>query len=367
MGTDVLVVGAGPAGLATAIAASLEGLRATVADSRCPPIDKACGEGLLPEAVMALRRLGIELNSSLAFPVKGIRFTDEKSSACASLREGTAFGLRRTALNQLLIERAAQVGVTFLWGARLTDFDSLSVSVDGMRHPCRWLVGADGRDSAVRKWARLNTQGARRPRFGFRRHYSISPWTDVVEVYWGERSQMVVTPTDAREICLSLLTSDPQMRIEHALPQFPSLARRLRGTLKPTTEKGAVTALERTRAVVRRNIALVGDASGTVDGIAGAGLSLAFQQAVQLGEALARENLDYYQAAHRRICKIPAQLNRLLLLMNQSAWIRRKALRLFADSPRLIAGLIALHTGQQGPEEIKARKLLDLGWRVLWA
>jgi len=65
MKSDVLVVGAGPAGLATAIAAAAKGLRVTVADARRPPINKPCGEGLLPEAVEALRGIGIELNSSL--------------------------------------------------------------------------------------------------------------------------------------------------------------------------------------------------------------------------------------------------------------------------------------------------------------
>jgi flavin-dependent dehydrogenase len=367
MGADVLVVGGGPAGLATAIAASLQGLRVMVADSRRPPIDKTCGEGLLPEAVAALRRLGIELNSRLAFPFKGIRFTDEESTACASLPEGTAFGMRRTTLNQLLIERAAEVGVTLLWGARVSGFDSNSVGIDGLRHAYRWLVGADGRESAVRKWARLDTRGARGLRFGFRKHYSIAPWTDFVEVYWGERCQMFATPTGAEEVCVSLLTSDPQLRIEQALPQFPGLALRLQGARVLTSEQGAVTALERTCGVVRGKIALVGDASGTVDGIAGLGLSLAFHQAICLGEALAREDLNYYQAAHQQIGKLPARLNRLLLLMNQSTWIRRKALRLFASSPRLFSQLMSLHTGQQVKEEIKTTELLGLGWRVLWA
>jgi len=96
-------------------------------------------------------------------------------------------------------------------------------------------------------------------------------------------------------------------------------------------------------------------------------LSLAFQQAICLGEALAREDLNYYEAAHGRICKLPARLNRLLLLMNESAWIRRKALRLFSNSPRLFTGLMSLHTGQDGKKEIKATELLGLGWRVLWA
>ncbi|HYL68473.1 MAG TPA: FAD-dependent monooxygenase, partial [Candidatus Limnocylindria bacterium] len=195
MGTDVLVVGGGPAGLATAIAASLRGLRVMVADSRRPPIDKTCGEGLLPEAVVALGRLGIELNSHLAFPLKGIRFTDGEYSACGTLSEGTAFGLRRTALNQLLIERAAELGVTFLWGARVSGIESRAVTINGTRHLCRWIVGADGRESTVRKWARLTARGTPRVRFGFRRHYSIAPWTENVEVYWGERCQMFATPT----------------------------------------------------------------------------------------------------------------------------------------------------------------------------
>ena len=178
---------------------------------------------------------------------------------------------------------------------------------------------------------------------------------------------MFATPTGAEEVCVSLLTSDPQLRIEQALPQFPGLALRLQGARVLTSEQGAVTALERTRGVVRGKIALVGDASGTVDGIAGLGLSLAFHQAICLGEALAREDLNYYQAAHQKISKLPARLNRLLLLMNQSARIRRKALRLFANSPRLFSQLMSLHTGQQGKEEIKTTELLGLGWRVLWA
>ncbi|MGH9713886.1 MAG: NAD(P)/FAD-dependent oxidoreductase [Candidatus Acidiferrales bacterium] len=367
MRADVLVIGAGPAGLATAIAARLQGLTVTVADSRRPPIDKTCGEGLLPEAVVSLQRLGIQLDSVRAFPIAGIRFLDEKSSAAASLPAGLAFGLRRTALHQLLIERAAEVGVTLLWGASVSSVNSQGAQINGSWCASEWLVGADGQNSVVRKWAGLSARGTRRRRFGFRRHYAMSPWTDFVEVYWGERCQIFVTPTGESEVCVSLLTGDPQLRIEDALPRFPEVARRLQGGRKLTTEQGALTALERTRAVVRGPVALVGDASGTVDGIAGQGLSLAFQQAIHLGGALARRDLSLYAAAHRRICMMPERVNRLLLLLDRNAWIRRKALRLFADAPRLFAGLMSIHTGQRAPEEVKAREFLDLGWRVLRA
>src|SRR5580700_10637735 len=116
MHSDVVVVGGGPAGIATAIACALKRLRVTVLDSRKPPIDKPCGEGLLPEAVTALRKLGIELNPGVAFPFSGLRFSDERSSATARIVRGQAFGLRRTALHQLLVDRATKLGVSFHWG-----------------------------------------------------------------------------------------------------------------------------------------------------------------------------------------------------------------------------------------------------------
>ena len=59
--TDVLVVGGGPAGLAAAIAARRKGMRVRVVDGAVPPIDKACGEGLMPDALKGLAEPGVRL------------------------------------------------------------------------------------------------------------------------------------------------------------------------------------------------------------------------------------------------------------------------------------------------------------------
>jgi flavin-dependent dehydrogenase len=367
MQADVVVVGAGPAGLATAISARLSGLRVTVIDSRKPLIDKPCGEGLLPEAVAGLRRIGVELNSSLAFPLSGIRFSDEHSSASARIAKGEAFGLRRTTLHQLLIDRAKDVGVQLLWGARISELGNRGIRADGEFFPFEWLVGADGQNSAVRRWAKLGPRRRTHCRFGFRRHYQIAPWSDQVEVYWGERCQMFVTPIGAREVCIALISSDPRLRIDRALTQLPEVATRLEGARPASTESGVVTTLARARAVARGNLALVGDASCTVDGIAGLGLSLAFAQAGHLAESLARGDLACYEAAHRSITQMAVGMTRLLLLLDRSTWIRRKTLRLFASKPALFSRLIAIHTGKPTPEAFCAREIFDLGWRVLWA
>ena len=245
---------------------------------------------MLPEAVAALRALGVRIDASGAFPFDAIRFCDAGSSATAAIVSGQAYGLRRAALHKLLVERAAELGVQFSWGAHVTELGSDHLRTTGERISFRWLVAADGQNSVVRKWVGLNPRRRFHSRFGFRRHYAVAPWNRCVEVHWGERCQMFVTPTAAEEVCVALLSNDPLMRIERALAQFPEVATRLRCARTITQEAGAVSVLGRARAVVRRNVALVGDASCAIDGIAGKGLSLAFQQALALGAAFAPEN-----------------------------------------------------------------------------
>jgi menaquinone-9 beta-reductase len=367
MKSDVLVVGAGPAGLATAIAAEIKGLRVTVADARRPPIDKPCGEGLLPEAVAALNCLGIELNSRLGFPLEGFRFSDDKNSASAPISRGAAFGVRRTTLHELLVARAMEVGVEFRWGAHVGDFSARGARIDGEFFGCDWLVGADGLNSPVRKWAGLGRARGGRMRFGFRKHFAIRPWSKFVDVYWGGGFQMVVTPTGDEEVCVSFFCADAKRRVDDGLAEFPELARRLESAKLVSAERGTMVGLMTARKVSHGHVALVGDASCSVDGIAGHGLSLGFQQALELGEALGREDLHYYETAHRRIASLPARMTRLLLLMDASVWIRRKTLRLFASRPELFANIISVHTGKASDAGFDLGDIVHLGWSVLRA
>lgn len=366
MQSDVLVAGAGPAGLATAIAASKKGLRTTVVDCRRPPIEKVCGEGLLPQAISLLHSLGVKLDDGLGYPFTGIRFSDEHSSVTARMPQGEARGLRRTQLHNLLVERAARAGVTFVWGTRLSELGTNFARVGRERISFDWLVGADGQNSAVRKWAGLEARREARRRYGFRRHYAIAPWSDFVETHWADGCQLIVTPTGREDICVVLLTRDSRVRIEAGLARFPEIAARLRDARPTSAEAGMATSLGRLPKVTKGRVALVGDASCTIDGIAGQGLCLAFQQAGALAEALAREDLSLYEAAHREISRIPVRMTRLLLLMDRSAGVRRKVLRFFARRPAFFSRMVAAHTSDAGPA-LAASEILELGWRVLWA
>ncbi len=342
---DILVVGGGPAGLAAAIAARLKGFSVIAADRERPPIDKACGEGLMPDALAALAALGIAFNAEHAFPFRGIRFLTPRAQVDARFPSGHALGVRRTVLHDLLIRRAAEVGVSLRWGVNVSGLADEGVSVDGQIVRCRWVIGADGQNSRVRRWAGLDRYRHESRRFGFRRHYRIAPWTDCMEIYWAEDSQIYTTPVSGDEVWVCVVSRDPHVRLADALRRVPEVLRRLEGAMPASTERGAVSVSRGLRRVSSGRVVLIGDASGSVDAVTGEGLSLAFRQALALADALERGNPAEYQAAHRRLERRPALMSSLMLSLDRFPWLRRGAMRALSFEPAIFSGLLAFHVG----------------------
>ncbi len=364
---DVVVIGGGPAGIATALAANQNGFRTVVLDSRVPPLDKPCGEGILPGGVAALATLGVHPAPTDAVPFAGIRFEDEESSAWAEFSGGAGLALRRVRLHELLVARALQAGVDFRWSTSVTHVDPGYVTTDSDRIPYTWLVGADGQNSAVRKWAGLDSGTSWGKRFGFRKHFQVRPWSNMIEVHWAAGCQIYVTPTGEQEVGVAVFSRDPHLRLDQALQRFPALAEKLEGAISTSVEMGDTTCLRRLPEVTQGCIGLVGDASGTVDAITGQGLTLSFQQAIQLAESFKRGNLSTYELAHRKISTIPAAISGLLLLMERSNGLRRKTIRLFQSSPAIFAKLLSIHAGALPLSSIGMSEVADFGWKLLRA
>ncbi len=354
--TDLFVVGGGPAGLAAAIAARAHGLSVTVADAGSPPIDKACGEGLMPDSLAALAELGVHVSGGHGFPFRGIRFLGSGVAVDASFPHGSAVGVRRLTLHRLLIDRARETGVRMLWRSPVGDIDGIAA---------RWIVGADGQHSRVRRAAGLDAASRHSERFGFRRHYRVAPWTDCVEIYWGDGCQIYVTPVAPDEVGVALISRNPRLRLDEAIARFPDLSRQLGNHAPVTAEKGAVSATRRLRRVTRNRFALIGDASGSVDAITGEGLCLAFQQAVILAEALASQRLDRYESAHTQMMRRPRMMSSLMLMLDRFPALRHRALPAFSVRPGIFASMLAMHVGALSPLAFVTDAMMPLGLGIL--
>ena len=375
--TDVFVIGGGPAGLAAAIAARARGFRVLVADGAQPPVDKACGEGLLPDGRAALEQLGIHVPLADAHPFRGIRFVSTALSADARFPgDSCGIAVRRTSLHRLLVERAAQLGAGLLWSTAVAGISSEGVHlrnrvgsrVDERMVRARWIVGADGSNSRVRRWAgldHLNNHGRQpRLRYAFRRHYRVAPWSDHMEVYWGDRCQGYATAVSSEQVCVALASHDSSLRVEEGLRALPRLQERLAGAQAVSAERGALTGNRTLTRVWRGNVALIGDASGTVDAITGEGLGLAFSQAVVLARCFESGDLRRYQTEHRRLARRPLWMARLMLTLDQRPWLQHRTMQVFQTRPEVFRRFLEMHVGALPPIHA-LRDGLSLGWGLL--
>lgn len=349
-----------------ALAARQRGLAVVVADSMTPPIDKACGEGLMPDAVAALAKLGVEIPRESGFAFRGIRFVSGRFSVEARFPYGEAIGIRRTALHKILVERASAARVEFLWGTVVHQMTRQVVRAGSVEVRARWVVGADGSYSQVRKWAGLDQHLQEKKRFAFRRHYLVAPWTDFMELHWAPGCQLYVTPVGPEEVCVAVISRDPKLRLEDALRRFPRVRRHLRGKETTSVERGAATLVRKLKRVCDDRVALVGDASGGLDAITGEGLCLAFHQANELAKCFSVGSLNAYQRRHRQIFRRPAMMAELMLLLERHDWIRGRVMRCFERKPILFAQMLATHVGAASVLEMTTGGLA-LGWNLLSA
>jgi flavin-dependent dehydrogenase len=365
--TDVFVIGGGPAGLAAAIAARQKGFSVIVADGAEPPIDKPCGEGLMPETQVALRDLGVELPALAGYSFWGIRFVQGETQVVADFPVGQGIGIRRPLLHEFLVAKAEQCGVRFLWRTPVRGLEGSEVQLTDSAVRPRWIIGADGGGSRVRRWSELEATVHRKQRSAARRHYRVEPWSEYTEIHWGRRAQAYVTPISSHEVCIVVTAEEAEdASFGKALEGMPELQERLAGAELGSRERGAITAMHSLRRVSRGNVALVGDASGNVDAITGEGLRLAFRQALALAEAMERGDLRGYERAHRRLSRRPIWMGKLMLQLGRRAGMRERALGMLSRKPELFARLLAIHVGQATPGEVFSAGA-QLGWEFLAA
>ncbi|MFF1415377.1 NAD(P)/FAD-dependent oxidoreductase, partial [Streptomyces sp. NPDC058289] len=228
-------------------------------------------------------------------------------------RTGHGLGARRTLLHEALTDRAVQLGIPIL-PRRVRHVSQYvdHVTADGMA--ARFLVAADGLHSPTRRALGLDERpraGRRPPRYGLRRHYSVEPWSNLVEVHWSADCEAYVTPLDPHQVGVAVLTSE-QLPYDAQLARFPLLVSQL-GTAGRTPVRGAGPLRQQARSRVAGRVLFVGDAAGYVDALTGEGLALALTAAAELVRCLREGRPQAYEDAWRRLSRNYRLLTKSLL------------------------------------------------------
>lgn len=334
---DLLVAGGGPVGLGVAIRARSAGLEVVVVEPREDPVDKACGEGLMPSAVERLHRLGVH---PVGRPFRGIRYVDGARSAEASFRRGTGMGVRRTVLHRELAARAAAVGVGRVTG-RVTDPEVLGDRVRAAGLTARWLAVADGLHSPGRRALGLDRPARGPVRFGQRRHYRLAPWSPYVEVHWAPDAEAYVTPVADDLVGVAVL-SGRGLAHEAAMGRFPELAQRLRGAEPVTAVRGAGPLRVVSARRVHGRALLVGDAAGYVDALTGEGVATGLACADALVAAVTGGRPQDYEQDWRAATRRYRVLTAGLLAAAGRPVLRRRLVPTAQRLPRVFGAAVSV-------------------------
>jgi len=318
---DVVIVGAGPAGAATAILLALAGHQVVLLDRARFPRDKICGEYLSPEGSRVLDRLGVlkAVETACARPLRGMHVVAPDGTRLTGdyPRAGRWRGYRdhalavpRRAFDALLVERARSLPVTVREGFRVTDLVRDGGRVTGVegvagdgggpaeRITARLVVGADGRTSVVAR--RL---GLVRPHPWLHR-LALMTFAEGVahdpergEIFLAPPAYSIVNPVGDGRVNLSLVVplaegarhkDDLAGYFDRSIAAFPHLEDRLAASRRVAPVRALGPLAYRVAPPRHDGVLLVGDALGFLDPFTGEGIYAALRSAELATEAADR-------------------------------------------------------------------------------
>ena len=349
----VFIVGAGIAGLSCALRLLQQGHRVTVVERQKGPIDRVCGEGILPFGVALIEELG--LGSSLravGHEFDGIAYYRKQRSISASFGAGrTGIGIERGALDRIL--RAACLGHAHFaleTGVRYRASDD---------HGADIVLAADGINSSIRRHLGISNRSSRR--LGFRLRAAVKP-PSRVSVHFFKYGEVYLTPTGRSSLSVAFLLERDKIPVPgaelapwcHAFfrEKFPGY-----GDIEPYNS-AARAPIAATAAGKPPAIHLLGDAYCAFDPISGAGMSFGLLCGKYAAENL--HDVSAYYASLKPAIRSVDDFTKAVLLFRGGGWRTRLMLRQLGKAPRAFERILACHNGQDRFWALGGRNLLAL-------
>lgn len=377
---DLLVVGAGPAGAATAIAARRRGLSVAVLDKARFPRDKICGDGLTTGALRILEDLGVETDAISSWTRVDDIFVSGPNghTVCFPLpRDRGSFAVvaRRFELDAAVLDRARKVGADVREGIEVTGIEHhddhvvLKDAQEGV-HRARFVVAADGMWSPLRKLLGASIPGYRGEWHAFRQYFTnVGPQASQLWVWFEEDllpgyAWSFPLPDGGANVGFGIqrgakVTTKEMKALWPDLLARPNIAAVLGPDATPTDRHYAwpIPARIDDITLTSGRVLWVGDAAAATDPMTGEGIGQALLSGVLAAEAVAEGGTasavrGRYELAIKHELVADHQMSMLLIralrhrkgaraairVAGANAWTRRNFARwLFEDEPRAAA------------------------------
>jgi flavin-dependent dehydrogenase len=376
-----VVVGAGPAGAATAILLAEHGVDVVVLDRAALPRPKICGEYLSPEAARLLDRLGVlkTLDAGAPAALAGMRITAPDGTAVVARYRAFgpwrpyrqhAMGVPRETLDGALAERLRGMPVDFREQTRVVDVLMDGDQVAGVRADggagapvdirARLVVAADGRHSIVAQRLGCREPHPRRRMALVTYVRGVAECREVGEVFVDPPDYAILNPLTPDHVNLALVVPLAHTRpwsgrlddfLVARVRQLPHLARRLAGAERLTPVRALGPLAHRVRSPQAGGVLLVGDAAGFYDPFTGEGVFTALRgaelavetvvDALRCGDVSARALLTY-ERARRAAFAGKERLTRALLAVVGRRRLANWTCRTLARRPGALDALLGV-------------------------
>jgi flavin-dependent dehydrogenase len=316
--TEVIIVGAGPAGAALATELADRSIETLLLDKAIFPREKVCGDYLSPGTIQHFERLGL-LDAILASGARQLRgmtivapdgtsFEAEyPTSAKSAGMPPYALAIPRITLDALLLERARRSGVKCVEGFRVTDLVWDGARVSGVRgigpkgsetFRGKIVAGAEGRASIVARRLGLHRPHPTLDRMALVAYYQgDSKLGDRGLISIGSGTYCILNPLAERWTNASIVLDHAVVRrwrgrleplFEQKLAEFPSARKPLRGTSRAGRVRCLGPLAFRVSRRTKAGALLVGDAAGFYDPFTGTGVYQALQSAERAAQWITR-------------------------------------------------------------------------------
>jgi flavin-dependent dehydrogenase len=385
--SDVVIVGAGPAGSAIALRLARAGVDVTIVERARFPRRKVCGEYQNSGAVDALDRLGLlERVRAASQTLRGIRVIPPGAPAVELLFAGTALACDRATLDTLLLDAALAAGAKLVRGRVETLlFDGPRVAGVAYRDEsgepqtlrARYVAGADGAGSIVARKLGVTLPLGRTRRFAVGGHYrGFGDLDGFVEMYVGPRAYFAINPLDAvranvmvvvRQAELGSWSRDVDEGVQGKAADLGGGRRSFAGVQRIGERVSFGPLAHRVRSPIAPGALLVGDAAGFLNPFTGQGVYLALTGADAAGTAILAALRDRraehsafgrYAALRMRDFRARSALCSLVTMVLDVAPLARRTANRLQRYPAARAAIVDALAGLSSPQRALAPAVL---------